>query len=155
MKTKIMILAAMFVSAFVINPVMAEDWPNGTNYLNDNSATMSIGERVDAYPGLSNSFKEYIGADDIQFARSDVKEPLPAVVSLNSKQVGVVQKLLIEQGYKPGSVDGSLDIQGQSAIFTYQAEQGLAKTGYPTEETLRSLTVNVETQEFFGLAPEF
>ena len=29
MKTRIMILAAMFVGALFISPVIAEDWPNG------------------------------------------------------------------------------------------------------------------------------
>ncbi len=155
MKTRIMILAAMFVGALFISPVIAEDWPNGTSYLNSSSASISLDERVDAHPGLSSSFKEFIGADDIQFVGSAVKAPMPAEVNLDAGQLMTVQKLLIDQGYKAGGVDGSLDIQTESAIYSYQAEQGLAKTGYPTEETLRSLAVSDSSQEFFGLAPAF
>ncbi len=154
MKTKVMILAAMFVGALFISPVMAEDWPNGTSYLNSNSASISLGERINTHPELSKNYKKFLGVD-IQFANNDVKAPMPAIVGLSAEQIVAVQKLLIDQGFKPGAVDGSLDIQTESAIYSYQTEKGLATTGYPTDETLRNMAVSDSSQEFFGLSPAF
>ncbi len=78
-----------------------------------------------------------------------------AAVQLDSNQITEMQRLLGEKGYDPGHVDGVIDQQTRDALRNFQEAQELAATGEPTEETLRALAPDVETQEMLGLSPEF
>mgnify|MGYP000430479680 CR=1 FL=1 len=78
-----------------------------------------------------------------------------AGVQLDSNQISEMQKLLQKQGFDPGGTDGVMGPQTKEAIHDFQEAQGLAATGVPTEETLRALAPDAETQELLGLSPEF
>jgi peptidoglycan hydrolase-like protein with peptidoglycan-binding domain len=41
------------------------------------------------------------------------------------------------------------------AIRQFQTDEGLAATGTPDQQTLRTLAPSSDQQEFFGLSPEF
>ncbi|MEZ4600043.1 MAG: peptidoglycan-binding domain-containing protein [Syntrophotaleaceae bacterium] len=82
-------------------------------------------------------------------------DPTTAAVQLDSSQISEVQRLLQEQGYDPGSTDGVMGTQTQEALRNFQESQGLAASGEPTEETLRALAPDAETQEMLGISPEF
>ena len=78
-----------------------------------------------------------------------------AGVQMDSNQIIEMQKLLQEKGYDPGATDGVINQQTQEALRSFQEAQNLTATGEPTEETLRALAPDVETQELLGLSPEF
>jgi peptidoglycan hydrolase-like protein with peptidoglycan-binding domain len=83
------------------------------------------------------------------------EEGAVAAVSLDSSQISEMQKLLQEKGYDPGTTDGVMGEKTQEALRNFQEAQGLAATGEPDEDTLRALAPDAETQEMFGLSPEF
>ncbi len=76
-------------------------------------------------------------------------------VKLDSKQIAEVQRLLKEKGHNPGAADGLMGPRTEKALTSFQEAQGLAATGKPTKETLRSLAPDTDTQEMLGLSPEF
>ncbi len=78
-----------------------------------------------------------------------------AIENLNKKQVREMQKLLNDQGYNVGSVDGIIGPKTQQGLRQFQESQGIAATGKPDEETLRALAPSAKEQEFFGLSPKF
>jgi len=74
---------------------------------------------------------------------------------LNNTQVRELQRLLTDKGFDTGPANGIIGPKTKQALRDYQTSQGLAATGQPDRETLRSLASDTETQEFFGLSPEF
>lgn len=74
---------------------------------------------------------------------------------LNQKQTKEMQRLLNEQGYQVGNVDGTINQETMDGIRQFQESEGLAVTGTPNQETLRALAPGSDQQEFFGLSPEF
>ena len=72
---------------------------------------------------------------------------------LNSQQVRELQNSLQAQGVSPGPVDGIMGPQTQQAIRKFQQEEGLTAQGQIDQQTLEAL--DIEVQEFMGLAPEF
>ena len=78
-----------------------------------------------------------------------------AATSLKANQVRELQKLLKEEGYEVGNVDGIIGPRTTGAIRQYQNDRNLDGSGIPDEKTLRSLAPDRKQQEFFGLAPEF
>ncbi len=62
----------------------------------------------------------------------------PAVASQmpTRSEVADIQRLLIEQGYDPGPVDGLLGPRTTAAIGQYQRDRGLAVTGMASREIL-------------------
>jgi hypothetical protein len=98
---------------------------------------------------------------ELEKYRSTPSEPIGEVESqdtdfqpLNRSQVQEMQRILAEQGFDPGDVDGYIGTETQEAIREFQRSEGLAATGNPDEQTLRALAPP-EKHEFFGLAPEF
>jgi len=78
-----------------------------------------------------------------------------AVHDLDSSQVRKMQDILKDKGFDPGLADGILGPHTEQALSSFQESEGLAVTGKPDKETLHSLAPDAETQEFFGLSPEF
>ena len=74
---------------------------------------------------------------------------------LGEAQIKELQRLLQDQGYEVGSLDGTLNPETNEAISKFQAAEGLQATGQPDLKTLRALAPGSEQQEFFGLSPEF
>ena len=74
---------------------------------------------------------------------------------LGEAQIKELQRLLQDQGYEVGSLDGTLNPETNEAISKFQAAEGLEATGQPDLKTLRALAPDSEQQEFFGLSPEF
>ncbi len=77
---------------------------------------------------------------------------------LNVEQVTELQRLLNEQGYtieKNDDVIGIVDAVTKKAISQFQKDNGLAVTGLPDQETLKTLAPGTSQQEYFGLSPEF
>jgi peptidoglycan hydrolase-like protein with peptidoglycan-binding domain len=72
---------------------------------------------------------------------------------LNSAQVRKLQQQLKDQGIDPGPVDGVMGPLTQQGIQVFQQRQGLAATGNLNQQTLNAL--DIETEEFMGLAPAF
>ena len=77
------------------------------------------------------------------------------VAQLDNDQVRELQKILQDKGYQAVPVDGVLGPETQQAISSFQETQGLAVTGEPDWSTLQALAPDTETQEFFGISPEF
>ena len=73
---------------------------------------------------------------------------------LNEEQISEMQQILQDAGYDV-AISGELDSDTVSALEEFQRSEGLAVTGEPDENTLRSLAPTAEEQEFFGLSPEF
>jgi peptidoglycan hydrolase-like protein with peptidoglycan-binding domain len=78
-----------------------------------------------------------------------------AAVSLDSKQISELQRILSDKGYEVGAIDGVIGESTEKALRDFQTANELAVTGNPDKETLRALAPDAETQEFFGLSPEF
>jgi murein L,D-transpeptidase YcbB/YkuD len=78
------------------------------------------------------------------------------VQQLNRMQIREMQHLLNLQGYTISSSESdSIGRETTAAISNFQRDEGLAVTGTPNQETLRTLAPSSNQQEFFGLAPEF
>lgn len=78
-----------------------------------------------------------------------------AIQQLNREQTREMQRLLNDQGYAIGNMDGEMNQETTEAIRQFQKTEGLAVTGQPNQETLRALAPSSDQQEFFGLSPEF
>ncbi|MDT8418943.1 MAG: peptidoglycan-binding domain-containing protein [Desulfuromonadales bacterium] len=77
-------------------------------------------------------------------------------MQLNRMQIREMQHLLNLRGYTISSSDSdSIGRETTAAIRNFQRDEGLAVTGTPNQETLRTLAPSSNQQEFFGLAPEF
>ncbi len=74
---------------------------------------------------------------------------------LNKAQIKEMQRLLQEQGYEVGNIDGTLNAETNDAIQKFQSAEGLPLTGMPDRTTLQALAPNSDQQEFFGLSPEY
>jgi len=59
--------------------------------------------------------------------------------SVSKKVVRGIQRELARHGYEPGEIPGTLDIRTRLAIVAYQFDQGMAITGQPSEDLLKSL----------------
>ncbi len=73
---------------------------------------------------------------------------------LGEAQIKELQRLLQDQGYEVGDLNGTLNPATGEAISKFQAAEGLAVTGQPDLKTLKALAPNNE-HEFFGLSPEY
>jgi peptidoglycan hydrolase-like protein with peptidoglycan-binding domain len=82
-------------------------------------------------------------------------QPKVAAHDLDSSQVSKMQKILKDKGFDAGPVDGIAGPRTKQALSSFQESEGLAVTGKPDKETLQALAPDAETQEFFGLSPEF
>ena len=85
----------------------------------------------------------------------DYQNKSAGMTHLDNTQVRELQRLLTDKGFDAGPADGVIGTQTKQALRDYQTSEGLAVTGQPDRETLRSLASDTETQEFFGLSPEF
>ncbi len=64
----------------------------------------------------------------------------PAVSQAPTRaETAEIQRLLVEQGYDPGPVDGLLGPRTTTAIGQYQRDKGLARTGMASRELLAHL----------------
>jgi len=72
---------------------------------------------------------------------------------LNPSQVRTLQQQLKNQGIDPGPVDGIAGPLTRQGVQVFQQRQGLAATGNLNQQTLDAL--DIEAQEFIGLAPAF
>lgn len=77
------------------------------------------------------------------------------VPQLNMDQITEMQRLLNQQGYEIGMVNGVIGEETHAAIRQFQEANQLTVTGTPNVETLRALAPTTEQQEFFGLSPEY
>lgn len=59
--------------------------------------------------------------------------------SVSDKPVRKIQKLLAEEGYKPGPADGKMGKGTRDAIVQFQRDNGLAATGIPSDTLLKIL----------------
>lgn len=78
-----------------------------------------------------------------------------AIVPLDGDKIRYLQHLLQEKGYDVGSEDGMIGPQTADAIRQFQEAQGLAATGTPDRQTIRTLAPDPEDQVYFGLSPAF
>ena len=74
---------------------------------------------------------------------------------LDNEQVIKLQNILNEKGYNVGKADGRIGPQTEQAIRDFQKSEGLTVTGEPDQATLKAISPDTTTQEFFGLSPEF
>jgi hypothetical protein len=51
----------------------------------------------------------------------------------------LVERRLSQAGHNPGNIDGNFDANTRNALREFQRDQGIAPTGYLTEETVGSL----------------
>lgn len=75
--------------------------------------------------------------------------------SLDHNQVREMQKILSQKGHDAGPADGLMGPKTKRALRSFQESEGLAVTGQPDKDTLQALAPDAETQEFFGLSPEY
>jgi peptidoglycan hydrolase-like protein with peptidoglycan-binding domain len=54
-----------------------------------------------------------------------------------------IEQALQDKGFKPGSVDGVIDLQTQSAISQFQRDNNLPATGTVDEQTAKQLGVEI------------
>ncbi len=92
-------------------------------------------------------------ADAAQLAGEAGKQAQP--LDLNQEQIMELQRLLQNQGYEIGNVDGVINDETMEALRKFQGSEGMAVTGTPNHQTLRALAPSSDQQEFFGLSPEF
>jgi localization factor PodJL len=53
----------------------------------------------------------------------------PAPMSKAAQDIGMVQKMLADLGYDPGTLDGTLTAQTHEAIKTFEGRSGMPVTG--------------------------
>jgi membrane-bound lytic murein transglycosylase B len=58
---------------------------------------------------------------------------------LNMTEKETLQRLLTQQGFYTGVVDGMIGAESRAAIKRFQVSVGVEETGYPSKEVLRSL----------------
>ncbi len=150
MNAKTLTLALIFVGTLLAGSAMADEWPIGPIYLDSNSATMTMAPRVIIHPEIVGSYRAYIGLNDLYFAADDTLAQKPVQVEIDSYQIALMQKVFVEQGYR-NPINGVLDGKTRSAIYDFQVEHGLTKTGYPTLETLQAVSVNNITSGYLHL----
>ncbi len=150
MNAKTLTLALIFVGTLLSGSAMADEWPIGPIYLDSNSATMTMAPRVVVHPEVIDSYRGYVGLNDLHFAANDTQVQKPAQVEMDSTQIALMQKVFVEQGYR-NPISGVLDGKTLCAIYDFQVEHGLAKTGYPTLETLKAVSVNSITSNYLHL----
>jgi peptidoglycan hydrolase-like protein with peptidoglycan-binding domain len=84
-------------------------------------------------------------ASPYQGVISGVKKRKSAVPQKNSGQIKSVQRVLAEQGYNPGPVDGMMGKKTRIALRHYQRDYDLPVTGRIDELTLTSLGTKQRT----------
>ena len=98
-----------------------------------------MGSQMDAVRGLANGGAfEYVEIIDEILVNPDLHalfSPTPSM-SEPGNLLQQIQVHLDSLGYTPGNTDGVLDAMTQVAISQFQAEQGIAVTGEPSEELL-------------------
>jgi peptidoglycan hydrolase-like protein with peptidoglycan-binding domain len=104
------------------------------------------------YAGLSFGTDQ---AGRILIAQSGQMQNEMTVVPLDEDQIRQLQVILQNKGYDVGEESGTIGPETTRALKEFQEDKGLAVTGTPTEETLRTLVPTFIDQEYFGLAPEF
>lgn len=65
-------------------------------------------------------------------------------ITLESRDVEMVQKNLLDRGYAAGPVDGIMGPKTARALRDFQKENDLAETGTPTPETLTELGMRIK-----------
>jgi len=83
------------------------------------------------------------------------RQPGVAAHGLDSCQISRIQNILKDKGFDAGPSDGILGPKTSQALRRFQGSEGLAVTGKPDTETLRTLTPDTGMQEYFGISPEF
>jgi carboxyl-terminal processing protease len=63
--------------------------------------------------------------------------------NLEEEQKKDIEQALQEKGFEPGSVDGVIDSQTQSAISKFQRDNNLPATGTVDEQTAKQLGVEI------------
>jgi peptidoglycan hydrolase-like protein with peptidoglycan-binding domain len=83
------------------------------------------------------------------------RQPGVAAHDLDSCQISRIQNILKDKGFDAGPADGILGPKTSQALRRFQGSEGLAVTGKPDTETLRTLAPDTGVQEYFGISPEF
>jgi lytic murein transglycosylase len=65
-----------------------------------------------------------------------MRKPSAAVVQLQFNEIKELQKLLVQQGFNVGKIDGVLGQQSRTAVKTMQVKYGLPADSWPTAELL-------------------
>jgi hypothetical protein len=96
-----------------------------------------------------------MGVEDERGMTEESQPSEMAVHQLDNNQIRELQNILQDKGYSEVPVDGMLGLETKQALSNFQQSQGLAVTGEPDRDTLQALAPDAETQEFFGISPEF
>ena len=65
------------------------------------------------------------------------------VSNLEKEKKKAIEQALQDKGFEPGSVDGVIDSQTQSAISKFQRDNNLPATGTVDEQTAKQLGVEI------------
>jgi carboxyl-terminal processing protease len=67
----------------------------------------------------------------------------PQISNLEKEKKKDIEQALQDKGFDPGSVDGMIDSQTQSAISKFQRDNNLPATGTVDEQTAKQLGVEI------------
>ena len=81
--------------------------------------------------------------DRNQAGRQGMHDSGKQVSNLEKEQKKDIEQALQEKGFEPGSVDGVIDSQTQSAISQFQRDNNLPATGTVDEQTAKQLGVEI------------
>ena len=81
--------------------------------------------------------------DRNQAGRQGMQESGRQMSNLDKEKKKDVEQALQDKGFEPGSVDGVIDTQTQSAISKFQRDNNLPATGTVDEQTAKQLGVEI------------
>ena len=81
--------------------------------------------------------------DRNQAGRQGMHDSGKQVSNLGKEQKKDIEQALQDKGFEPGSVDGVIDSQTQSALSQFQRDNNLPTTGTVDEQTAKQLGVEI------------
>lgn len=81
--------------------------------------------------------------DGNQAGRQGMHDSGKQVSNIGKEQKKDIEQALQDKGFEPGSVDGVIDTQTQSAISQFQRDNNLPATGTVDEQTAKQLGVEI------------
>jgi peptidoglycan hydrolase-like protein with peptidoglycan-binding domain len=81
--------------------------------------------------------------DGNQAGRQGMHDSGKQVSNIGKEQKKDIEQALQDKGFEPGSVDGVIDAQTQSAISQFQRDNNLPATGTVDEQTAKQLGVEI------------
>ena len=81
--------------------------------------------------------------DRNQAGQQGTHDPGTQVSNLEKEKKKNIEQALQDKGFEPGSVDGVIDSQTQSAISQFQRDKNLPATGMVDEQTAKQLCVEI------------